>query len=173
MTRIASRVSHRVRKSLAGKNNQPAPGPQVLGMGAASRFNTLRYFTPLISFSSKNFRFSTSHEGLYSPNTFDVTLLTVEAAFVIAADAELAASRRNLVVSMPDRALPRPVLRELPLLSDALLDGALELMRELVPEPEGLISESRGVTGGESSSGGLCLDGIATGLPEPRRDAGC
>jgi hypothetical protein len=50
---------------------------------------------------------------------------------------------------MPDRALPRPVLRELPLLSDPLLDGALELMGELVPEPEGAISESWGVTGGE------------------------
>jgi hypothetical protein len=142
-------------------------------MGAASRFNTLPYLTPLISFSSKNFCFSTSHEGLYSPNTFDVTLVTVSAAFVIAADAELAASRRNFVVSMPDRALPRPVLRELPLLSDPLLDGALELMGELVPEPEGAISESWGVTGGESSSGGLSLDGIATGRPEPRRDAGC
>jgi hypothetical protein len=74
---------------------------------------------------------------------------------------------------MPDRAFPRPVLRELPLLSDPLLDGALELMGELVPEPEGAISESWGVTGGESSSGGLSLDGIATGRPEPRRDAGC
>jgi hypothetical protein len=94
----------------------------------------------LISFSSKNFCFSTSHEGLYSPNTFEVTLDTVEAAFVIADVAELAACRRNFVVSMPDTALPRPLLSDRFL--DGALDGALELaVGELVPEPERLIPE--------------------------------
>ena len=164
MTKIASRLSHRFRKSLAGKNNQPAPGPHLFGMGAASRFNTLPYFTPLISFSSKNVCFSTPHEGLYSPNTFDVTLVTFEAAFVIADEAELAASRRNLDVSMPEIALPRPVFSEAPLRGDPLLDGAFELdLVEGVPEPEGPIPESKGVSGGESPSGGMRRDdGIAT-----------
>jgi hypothetical protein len=131
----------------------------------------------LISFSSKNFCFSTSHEGLYSPNTFEVTLDTVEAAFVIADVAELAACRRNFVVSMPDTALPRPLLSDRFL--DGALDGALELAvgelvpepERLIPEPERLIPEPEGVCGGESPVCGMSLDGIATGWSGPRWDA--
>ena len=148
----------------------------------ASRFNTLPYFTPLISFSSKNFCFSTSHEGLYSPNTFDVTLDTVEAAFVITDVAELAACRRNFVVSMPDTAFPRLLFTDRSL--DGSLDGKLfrsfglallgELVpepEELIPEPEGLIPEPEGVCGGESPVCGMSSDGIATGWSGPRWDA--
>jgi hypothetical protein len=123
----------------------------------------------LISFSSKNFCFSTSHEGLYSPNTFDVTLDTFEAAFVIADVAELAACRRNFVVSMPDTALPRSLLSDRSL--DGVLDGAELALGELVPEPEGLIPEPEGVCGGESPVCGMSLDGIATGWSGPRWDA--